>query len=147
MWCIILLIYSSLYPENIFTEATHAWVLVVKLVWRREGSVVFKIFLLDNVSCRHLKCIPCLRKDLIHLMTLKKFFPIIQHTGLLCINLIRLHFSIWPIIFWLVVSRVNWFQYKGLDILVLCVTNCAVVKMDVMYTEENYFIVDSGGGA
>ena len=45
------------------------------------------------------------------------------------------------------ISRVTRFKDKGLDILVLHVTKCAFVEVDVMSTKENHLIVDSGGTA
>ena len=59
----------------------------------------------------------------------------------------RLHFFIRIIITGLVVHIVAWFQDEGLDVLVLHITKCEFIKVAVMYIEENYFIVDSGGTA
>ena len=50
-----------------------------------------------------------------------------------------------PIIMRLVVSRVTCFQYEELDVLVLHMHKCAVIKVDVMYIKENYLIVDRVG--
>ena len=58
-----------------------------------------------------------------------------------------LQFCIHPIIIDMLVYIVAFFQDKGLDILVLHVTKYAASEVAVMFIEENYFIVDSGGAA
>ena len=45
----------------------------------------------------------------------------------------------------MVVNRVALFQDKRLNLLLLCMYTCAVVKVDVMSIEENDFIFDRGG--
>ena len=72
---------------------------------------------------------------------------IIQYPWHLCIIVTGLKFFIRPIIIGMAVSRFALFQEKGLDILGLHVTKWAVSEVAVMYTEENYLIVEIGGAA
>ena len=75
------------------------------------------------------------------------FRLILQHLGHLFIIVMRLQSYTRPIIIGLVVSKVAYFQGKGLDILAFHVAKCVVVEVAAMFTKENYFIVDSGGAA
>ena len=47
----------------------------------------------------------------------------------------------------IIITRVAWFQDKGLGVLLLLVTKAAAIEVVAMYFEENYLIVDSGGAA
>ena len=59
----------------------------------------------------------------------------------------RLQFSIQPIIIGLFVSRVEYFQGKGMDVLVIHITKCWVIEVADVYIEENYLIIDNEGAA
>ena len=59
----------------------------------------------------------------------------------------RLQFSIQPIIIGLFVSRVAYFQVKGLDVLVIHISKCDVIEVADIYIEENYLIIDNEGSA
>ena len=45
----------------------------------------------------------------------------------------------------MVVDIVACFQDEGLDVLVIHMYKCMIIKVAVMSIEENYFIVDRGG--
>ena len=70
---------------------------------------------------------------------------IFQNPHIIHLIVKRLHFGIWAIIIGLVVDRVACFQDERLDVLVLQMYTCAVIKVAVMSIEENYLIVDRGG--
>ena len=77
----------------------------------------------------------------------KTFHPILQNPVRLGIVVSMIRFCIGPIIIGVSIYRIAWFQYGGLDVLVLGVTKGAIIKVDIMSIEEKYFIVDSGGAA
>ena len=59
----------------------------------------------------------------------------------------RLQFSIQPIIIGLFISKVAYFQGKGMDVLVIHITNCSVIEVADVSIEENDLIIDNEGAA
>ena len=88
-WCAIVLVSSDLDPEETWTEATHAWVLVAKSGGLRGGvDFSYKVFLSD-VAGGHLKFIPHFHQYWVHVVRLETI-PIIHHPRCLGIIVIVL---------------------------------------------------------
>ena len=73
--------------------------------------------------------------------------PILQNPGHLFTIVKRVQFFLGTILIEIIITRVAWFQDKGLGVLLLLVTKATAIEVAVMYFEENYLIVDSGGAA
>ena len=128
----ILLIYLDFDTEDTCTEAAHDWLFMVNLKGMRGSSLVFTNMYLVTLLDDTLKEFHAY--TIIEFMWWGKnlFHHILHHPHRLHLIVMRLRFRLWAIIIGLVVERVTCFQDEGLDVLVIHMYKCAVIKVSVI---------------
>ena len=130
VWFAIILMSSTLAPEETWTEATHDCVLLEKLWVLRGGrfknNMFLKMFLELTLEASHYFT------NIEFMWWCKKIRPILQHPGRFDIIVKKLQFCIGYIFIGMVVAIFACFKDKVFGILVLHVTKGAAVEVAVM---------------